>query len=141
MFATKQKQVFPLHKAGENVSVVCIPLFACTGKVELFSKYAAVSDVVPLVICLIHEYAPTNMQAVDEIGIAPPFMHKSQGIHSFIYSLGTSACAGHFVPSPGHIYTMHKQTHKHYRNTEIVHLAKSSDININRAHTKQYLRI
>ena len=54
--ATKQKQVFPLHKAGETVSVVCFP------QVELFSKYVVVSDVVPCVICLI--YAPPNVQAI-----------------------------------------------------------------------------
>ena len=30
MSTSKQKQVFPFHKAGENVSVVCFPLFAYT---------------------------------------------------------------------------------------------------------------
>ena len=65
MFTTKQKQVFPFHKAGENVSVVCFPLFSYTWKVELFSKYVDVSSVVPCVIFLI--YSPPNVQAFGEI--------------------------------------------------------------------------
>ena len=52
MLTTKQKQVFQFHKAGESVSVVYFPLFAYTWKVELFSRYAIVSDVLPWVICL-----------------------------------------------------------------------------------------
>ena len=65
MFTTKQKQIFPFHKAGENVLVLCFPLFSYTWKVELFSKYVFVSAVVPCVICLI--YTPPNVQAVGEI--------------------------------------------------------------------------
>ena len=53
MFTTKQKQVFAFHKVGENVSVVCFLLFAYIRKVELFSKYAAVSDAVPCMVCLL----------------------------------------------------------------------------------------
>ena len=65
MFTTKQKQVFPFHKAVENVSVACFPLFAYAWKAELFPKYVAVSDLVPGVICLIYEHP--NVQAVCEI--------------------------------------------------------------------------